>query len=393
MEIPNSRSISSEWEELYLNASIRGSVMFTGPPGTGKTLIAFFRARELAEKKIEPHVLMFGNVLKRYTDNATGKHTDRIKSDTLLSWIKTWWSDHRIKINGSYDPPEISKFNPDWGLMLGEMAIRVSDEQPIRDWKHLIIDEAQDFPESMFSFLRFVSRHMKNGGITILADENQRLYENNSSLNEIKKALAIPESNCYQLTENFRNTKEIALLAAHFYAGLPTGIPDIPSRRGEVPELYQASSLNNQIAYIIKSLKIKGYAHVGVFTQFDKVREIILGKLQSALKGQYHVQSYSSISENKGKYPARNLVFDKAGTVTVINQQSCKGLEFDAVFIPEIQSVSIDESNLDVFKMNMYVMCSRARVSLCLLYSSTGEDLPRIIKYLPNLESGIINQV
>ena len=79
--------------------------------------------------------------------------------------------------------------------------------------------------------------------------------------------------------------------------------------------------------------------------------------------------------------------------MTVINQQSCKGLEFDAVFIPEIQSVSIDESNLDVFKMNMYVMCSRARVSLCLLYSSTGEDLPRIIKYLPNLESGIINQV
>ncbi len=301
-----------------------------------------------------------------------------------------WISDSSENEGQDYDPPKISDFHYDWSQMLEKMAIRLSEKQEITDWGHLIIDEAQDFPNEMYAFFRFVSSKMKNGGMTILADENQRLNESeNSSISEIKKSLAIDEKNFYLLTENFRNTLEIALLASTFYVGLPTGIPALPKVRGDKPELFKAKSLNEQVDYIVKSLRIRGYGEVGVFAQNDNMRQTIFNKLQHQLKNtQYSVQSYSSKNENE--FPADQLVFDQAGTVTVINRQSCKGLEFDAVFIPEIQVMPIDESNLDSFRMNMYVMCSRARKALCLLFSSTGNELPEIINYLPARESGIM---
>ncbi len=292
MHIPD--IISEEWEARYINISLTGRVLIAGPPGSGKTLIAFLRAKVLASKKIPVSILMFGNVLQRYTENALSNKKIGIYTDTLLGWLKKWWSDHRIMIDGSYDPPEMSKYNPDWELMLEKMALRVAQKKPIRDWGHLIIDEAQDFPVSMFIFFRFVSAQLKNGGMTIFADENQRLLENNSTINEIKTSLAVSEDNFFSLTENYRNTYEIAVLAQHFYVGLPTGIPQAPSFSGDRPELCKASSFEAQVHYIIKSLKIRRYGQVGIFTQFDSVREKLVNKLQSGLKDQYKIQSYSS---------------------------------------------------------------------------------------------------
>jgi DNA helicase-2/ATP-dependent DNA helicase PcrA len=73
-----------------------------------------------------------------------------------------------------------------------------------------------------------------------------------------------------------------------------------------------------------------------------------------------------------------------------LNRHSCKGLEFDFVFIPELQSINIDGSSLDTFKMNMYVMCSRAREALFMLYSSsTGEDV-EVVQYLPSKDSNLL---
>jgi DNA helicase II / ATP-dependent DNA helicase PcrA len=53
--------------------------------------------------------------------------------------------------------------------------------------------------------------------------------------------------------------------------------------------------------------------------------------------------------------------------VTVLCFASAKGLEFDAVFLPELQTVPVDDQNELVTKMNLYVMVSRARTHLFLL--------------------------
>jgi superfamily I DNA/RNA helicase len=123
------------------------------------------------------------------------------------------------------------------------------------------------------------------------------------------------------------------------------------------------------------------------------MRNELYNKLQHRLRGKYRVQTYSSKEKFKDEHPIDDLVFDKKGTLTVINRHSCKGLEFDAVFIPETQAIAIDGSNLDTFKMNMYVMCSRARQALCLLYASSTGEQPDIIAYLPDKKSGILDYI
>lgn len=443
MRMPNSRQISDEQEEIYTEAPMNGSVMIIGPPGTGKTVIAFLRAQALQRRNKLAQVLMYNNVLRKYTENVADAEENSVKPATLVSWVNKWWRSNKIatasevkgnryldcpfaekdqakalgakwdkqkkkwyvtaevleKENGGFDqwlceaglgkqdfaPPKIKDYHNDWTAMLVAAAMKPD----LNDWGHLIIDEAQDFPEEMFSFLRFASDKLEDGSLTIMADENQRLSEDeNSTIDQIQKALAIPNNRFYTLKENFRNTLQIAKVASSFYVGLASGKPELPKKQGDVPQLVKASDLDQQIEYIVRILSARAPGEVGVFVQNDYMRKLVFEKLQHKLREQYRVQTWGS--KDKRNNPVDDLVFDTSGTLTVLNRHSCKGLEFDFVFIPELQSINIDGSSLDTFKMNMYVMCSRAREALFMLYSSSSGEEVEVVQYLPNKDSNLL---
>jgi DNA helicase-2/ATP-dependent DNA helicase PcrA len=440
MRMPNSREISDEQEEIYVEAPMDGSILIVGPPGTGKTVIAFLRAQTLKRKSKTAQVIMHSKVLQKYTSNIADADDNPVPSSTLHSWVNKWWKSNRIQTaSGSMDkvyldcpfdekneikalgakwdkfkkkwyttadvykkslekfarwpvskmtdtsPPKIADFQYDWDSML----VAAANHENINDWGHLIIDEAQDFPGKMFGFLRFVADKLGDGGLTIMADENQRLNEDeNSTISDIKAALAVKEDRIYLLEKNFRNTFQIAEVANSFFVGLASGKPQPPKRQGDKPQLIKTSSLDEQIDLIVRVLSARAPGEVGVFVQRDDMRKKVFNKLQHKLRDQYRVQSYSS--KDKGNHPAEDLVFDTKGTLTVLNRHSCKGLEFDFVFIPEIQTIDIDGSSLDTFKMNMYVMCSRAREALYLLYTTSTGEVPEIINHLPGKEMGLL---
>lgn len=54
----------------------------------------------------------------------------------------------------------------------------------------------------------------------------------------------------------------------------------------------------------------------------------------------------------------------------VINHQSCKGLEFDTVFLADINYLRARQADIDGLKKKLYVMTSRAKKKLILLSSS-----------------------
>ena len=86
-------------------------------------------------------------------------------------------------------------------------------------------------------------------------------------------------------------------------------------------------------------------------------------------------------------FTKNDILFDEEGTITILNRASCKGLEFDAVFIPELSSMRIDDSDLDKFKMNMYVMCSRARTHLTIFVEDQNSS---VLKHLPSKQDNIL---
>ena len=110
------------------------------------------------------------------------------------------------------------------------------------------IDEGQDFPPGFYKTLRTISAVAAARGNVIshpprcfvLADENQQLTEENSTLQQITEALGISAESRYQLLDNFRNSKEIAELARSFFADVGV-LPRVPDRPSEKPVYAQVA--------------------------------------------------------------------------------------------------------------------------------------------------------
>jgi DNA helicase II / ATP-dependent DNA helicase PcrA len=294
-----------------------------------------------------------------------------------------------------------NEWQHNWDEIFSIIYKEINDENIKKenvDWGHLIIDEAQDFPSKMFGTFEMLmklvfSDYEKDDcpALTVFADENQRLKEVfNSTIDDIVSKLMLPEDRVYSLTTNYRNTLQIAKFARTFYCGLRTGRPNLPEREGEVPELVMGKSLNDSVRYIEIFIGNHDDLEIGIITQSESVRKKYFNKLKHQLSNnsQINVQSYSSTDPNHKD--VNELNFDHGGVITIVNKQSCKGLEFDAVFLPELQSISVDPSDIDQFKMEMYVMASRARDTLVLMVSNEGDDEPSVLSYLSDNDSGLL---
>lgn len=253
------------------------------------------------------------------------------------------------------------------------------------DFDILIVDEAQDFPPAFFSLLRRLSEgffgNERCPAIMILADENQRITQNNSTIAEIIRELEIPEDRQYRLTTNFRNTLQVARVASHFYAGMSTGQPSLPSRTGAVPEVRRCSDRSAVRARILRYAENNPRHQIGVISLgFDRLRENYFQDLRSHAGPGRLVQTYSSVNGEHGN--ADQLNFDQP-SVTVLNSASCKGLEFDAVFIVSLEEENVVEGQADFFKMKMYVMCSRSRENLSLIWNGPQNARPPVLGLMP----------
>jgi len=227
--------------------------------------------------------------------------------------------------------------------------------------------------------------------MTILADENQRINEDNSTLSEIKKYMRVPEKLVFGLTKNYRNTDEINNFIANFYVGSETGITKPSGKKGEKPKLVKSSDFSSSIKFISRYARLHQNQEIAIIVSNNMARNKYYNALDDELGGEYcHVQTFASGSK---VHSAEVLRFDREGVVTVLNKQSCKGLEFDAVFIPELENIKVDDGNLNAFKMEMYVMCSRARSYLALISSNSGEESLPVSAYLPDKNAGILEYI
>jgi DNA helicase II / ATP-dependent DNA helicase PcrA len=457
MRMPNSTEMSKEQKEIYLDAPLHGTILVTGPPGTGKTVIAFLRAQTVAKLGGKASVAMYNRVLSRYTSNAgendinsttlhkwvyswwkllspssaidgadkiflecpyeekeeakaLGARWDRTEKKWYISGEK--YQENKIVFQrwnpkpGRLSLPTLlsDRWQQDWDKIL-EVIVSEEKNGNIKkcdvNWGHLIIDEAQDFTPNMFETLALImSLLFKNENdtnspaITVFADENQRLQENtNSTIKDIKERLSLLDNREYLLKKNYRNSLQVAMLASKFYTGLSTGKPDLPIKENDLPILLEGENLNDAVEYIYRYAVNHENEEIGVITQSDKIRKIFVTRLNKKIEGNARLTLQSYSSKDKTYNDSDKMIFDKGGVITVINKQSCKGLEFDAVFLPELQSISIAPDDKDQFMMEMYVMISRARHMLVLMISNEAEGRPAILSNIPDENSGLLEYV
>lgn len=348
----------SEQQDTVNKLPLDGSYVVSGPPGTGKTVVALYRAQMMEKRKQDLRMVMYSNLLVNYTGDALAQiGVKGVDVRTYHSWVwRTYKAQYRT------DPPQQEDYVYDWSGILE----RIQQAPPKKDsMSFLIIDEGQDMPGGFFTVASFLARNL-----TVFADENQRLNEHhNSTLNEIMAAIGNGTRE-FSLRRNYRNTRQIAQLAATLYTGLPTGIPELPNREGPKPVVRRTRDFDDTVRWISTFENNNRNLEIGVLVPTIKLRNRLHEEL--ARRTRNPVQVY----EGKGS-KSKKVDFDTPG-IKVVCFASAKGLEFDAVFIPELQMMTDTDPTSPENRMLFYVMLSRARDQLFLSWSGTT-DKPRIM--------------
>lgn len=359
MRLPAYRELSKEQDTIN-NLPLDKSYLVTGPPGTGKTVMALYRAGMVVRRNVKVSLLMHSRLLSQYTASAVKELEIEGLVNTFHSWFGGFYRTHYRRA-----VPHFDAFDYDWNEVLTQIG---STPPPPSALEHLIVDEGQDLHRNFYPIAKHVAKC-----VTVFADENQRLTETSSTIADITRYGRF--DSIHELTRNYRNTAEIARLAAHFCTGLETGIAQPPTRTGERPVVQGVASLHETVEFIARYERNNPDKQIGVFVPYARQRDSLFNRLSAAGRTRNPVQRFVG---GKGR-EAEVVDFNIPGIV-ILCYSSAKGLEFDTVFLPELQVVR-DPINASEFKMKFYVLISRAREMLYLMYSGEGE--PRVLEAFP----------
>lgn len=228
---------------------------------------------------------------------------------------------------------------------------------------HVVVDEAQDVSPLQIALLR---SYMKEPSFTLLGDMAQGIhaYRGLHRWEELFELFEEEQRSYHELKLSYRSTLEIIEFANRVLTHTGTGLsPAQPVFRSgdpvEVVRLDGGESRTSRISGIIRQHLAEGMRTIAVIgrTEAD-CREIYAELSEAGIEA-------SLIVEGQRAYQ---------GGVSVAPVYLSKGLEFDAVLLPDADSRRYTASPEDA-KL-LYVACTRALHRLTLLYD--GEVTPLI---------------
>ncbi|AVD36255.1 HelD family protein [Clostridioides difficile] len=213
--------------------------------------------------------------------------------------------------------------------------------------RHVVIDEMQDYTPIQYAVINLLFKCKK----TILGGFGQLVNPNHThTLDDMRQLYN--EGELVTLNKSYRSTFEIINFAKK--------VQDVSSlepieRHGEEPALVKCTNKQDEVSKIkieIEEFKKSDNATLGIILKTDSDAEVIY----NALKQEYSVNLISSESSS----------FTKGVSITSIKMS--KGLEFDEVIIPSVNSKTYYS---DYDRSLLYIACTRAMHKLKLTY--TGE--------------------
>ncbi len=264
----------------------------------------------------------------------------------------------------------------DWDDMANAVCEEFDHDSSRRYYKHVVIDEGQDFSPQM---IRSLSKSIPpDGSLTFFGDMAQQIYGRRMSW----KSAGLSVSRVWEFKENYRNTRQIAELGLAisrmpYYQGTPDLVqPVSPKADGPLPALVECQSLQREIA-LIRELAI----------QSAKTQTVgILGRTWDPV---YMIAKHLP---NSAIRLDRDLTTWQAGPKIYYGTfYGAKGLEFDTVILPfltasnipdaeQIKALGDDEARANDGKL-IYVGVTRAKTRLVITY--TG----KVTELLPTEES------
>ena len=355
-ELPRYRELTKEQENIR-RLPPDGTYLITGGPGTGKSIVALIRAQDQKERFPNYRFLTYNVLLDKYCRQLLPE----VQCTRFHAWF---W--RRFKELYGQSPPETDKFVYDWPSI--KEIFYPNNELPTMNEEMLIIDEGQDLPPKFYEFL--CDHQLK---VFVVADENQQIFDENSNAEDIEQALEINRNNRLELRKNWRNSSAIARLAAEFYHNrhIPLPEPPEPDDEAMTPYIIEYQNFHRILESIVNIANNYKKDLIGVITPNDQSRHRYLKTIKDL------------VSEKRLSIPVHSYYAGQAdidirfdvGSIVVINKQSCKGLEFDDVFIGDLNGFVVADGS-DQHLKDFYVMTTRARKRLYFLRDINDKHCP-----------------
>ena len=258
-----------------------------------------------------------------------------------------------------FKPPS-NVWNYDWARVREIIDSKARDKKLIG---HLIIDECQDVPAPL---LEILAAHSENA--TIFVDDKQAISASAREhglcqLAEIRSIFDQGPNRTFDLTRNFRNSQPILDAAHALRPPQAFEIPDNAIRKdGPKPVLRRATI--EEVVQRVETYHANNPAdRIALAVPRSRSRALLCQMEDSEVPTQF----YSNKNANEGNYSAT------AKGATVLAHDMMKGLEFDAVFMPFIETPELhSDSDPEMVETNqnlVYVVATRARSYLELTHS------------------------
>lgn len=334
-----------------------GHRVIVGGPGSGKTLILLHRLAYLFQrngaKADACRMFVFTTTLKDFIKAAL---PDTGVPEDLVTTFDKWCVDvYKTHIGGRLPRKTVGKLNlPDFAAIRAAVHEAVTQRGLLRhSYEFVVVDEGQDLTTQAVEIVGAVAKH-----VTVAMDGKQQLYDEGAAEDGILKALGLKRQNV-SLVAGFRCNPMVTALAAHF---LPT------ARQQEEFKLQARNASGDRQRPLLL---------IAPEWQAEKARIAELMRMRFAQ------------GESVGVLlPRRNLVFGYAkgfkeigiDVVTdgrngvefgdprpkILTYHEAKGLTFDTVFLPRLDTGAFTEHLLKRQMPLMFVGVSRATRWACL---------------------------
>jgi DNA helicase IV len=357
MNFPSLLDLEIEQQKV-IDLPFHGSHVITGAPGAGKTVMAAYRAWALATAERDVVLLTRSNLLHQYLAQMAPDLTEALNVTTYHRWIKAFWRRYF-----QADPPYVDEDG--WSYDWIEIQLRCIS-QKVRSTAHLVIDEGQNLPVAFYQFCRILGV-----GVTVFADENQRIGDDESTVSEICRCLAV-HADPLVLRENRRNSREIALLASEFCKEDRDEMP-LPTRVGPTPIVLKVPSMGFVVTEVSRYFRAYPDRSIGIICRSTN----LLRDIQSELT-RLGLAKYTQAYVYDDRY--RDTIDFSERPIRIVSTASMKGLEFDSVFVPDLDAYTEDPTSIDA-RLRFFVLCTRAREDLHFAHRGTEE--PAILSSIP----------
>lgn len=321
------------------------TAVIQGGAGTGKTMLAVEKARRLSVNGEKVLFLCFNSLLIQSLQQKYKNELSNVYFSNLNSIVSK-------ALNKKANNDDIIQF------------LRNIEDYKIWDYKHIIIDEGQDFLDETVLLLKDYSI-LVDGVFYVFYDKNQLVQrrDNLKWLNDMECRLV--------LNKNCRNTKNIAKTSFK-----PLGIDDFKMKLeilGDKP-IYHNSKTKEETLLWLEN-RIKMYLKNDV--KKNQIVILTVKTLETSILKNTNKIGNLKISNN---FDDKNILFTTA--------RKYKGLEADVIIIIDLDYSTFNkEENKRLF----YVASSRAKNHLELNSQLNEEELEKLFLVVSNGRTKKIN--